>query len=94
MLKIPESVVAHYGSFLTQRGIHATYHGYHKKWLRYYLDYCHTYRFYYLHSDSLPNFLNKLKEKNKPEYNKNKLMNRYFCSTNWQDNSQALRGLG
>ena len=27
------------------------------------MDYCHTYRFYYLHSDSLPNFLNKLKEK-------------------------------
>jgi len=27
------------------------------------LDYCHTYRYYYLHSDSLPNFLNKLKEK-------------------------------
>jgi len=27
------------------------------------LDYCHKYRFYYLNSDSLPNFLNKLKEK-------------------------------
>ena len=27
------------------------------------MDYCHTYRCYYLHSDSLPIFLNKLKEK-------------------------------
>ena len=63
MLKIPESVVASFGSFLTNRNIPAISHGYYKKWLRYYLDYCHKYRFYYLNSDSLPNFLNKLKEK-------------------------------
>ena len=63
MLKIPESVVASFGSFLTDRNIPSTSHGYYKKWVRYYLDYCHKYRFYYLNSDSLPNFLNKLKEK-------------------------------
>jgi integron integrase len=63
MLKIPESVVASFGSFLTDRNIPATSHGYYKKWFRYYLDYCHKYRFYCLNPESLPNFLNKLKEK-------------------------------
>ncbi|MCD6485824.1 MAG: hypothetical protein J7K35_00635 [Syntrophobacterales bacterium] len=91
MLKIPESVVASFGSFLTDRNIPATSHGYYKKWFRYYLDYCHKYRFYYLNSDSLPNFLNKLKEKNRPEYNKNKPMNRYICFMNWQVNSLTLK---
>ncbi len=55
MLKIPESVVASFGSFLTDRNIPGISHGYYKKWFRYYLDYCHKYRFYYLNSDSLAN---------------------------------------
>ena len=63
MLKIPESVFAGFGSFLTEKNIPITSHNYYKKWLRYYLDYCHKYRFYSLNPASLPNFLNKLKEK-------------------------------
>jgi hypothetical protein len=35
--------------------------------LKYYLDYCHKYRFDYLNPGGLPNFLNKLKEKKQTE---------------------------
>ena len=63
MLKIPESIMAGFSSFLTMRNVPVTSHNYYKKWLRYYLDYCYKYRFYPLSPDSLPNFLNKLKEK-------------------------------
>jgi len=52
MLKIPESVITGFSSFLNEKNM-----------LKYYLDYCHKYRFDYLNPVSLPNFLNKLKEK-------------------------------
>jgi hypothetical protein len=61
VLKIPESVIASFGTFLAERNIHITSHNYYKKWLRYYLDYCHKYRFNYLNHNGLPDFLNKLK---------------------------------
>jgi hypothetical protein len=63
MLKIPESVIAGFSSFLNKKNIPVTSHNYYLKWLKYYLDYCHKYRFDYLKPGSLPNFLNKLKEK-------------------------------
>jgi hypothetical protein len=61
VLKIPESVIASFGTFLAERNIPITSHNYYKKWLRYYLDYCHKYRFNYLNQTGLPDFLNKLK---------------------------------
>ena len=63
MLKIPESIMAGFSSFLSKRNVPVTSHNYYKKWLRYYLDYCYKYRFYSLSPGSLPSFLNKLKEK-------------------------------
>jgi hypothetical protein len=63
MLKIPESVITGFSSFLNEKNIPVTSHNYYLKWLKYYLDYCHKYRFDYLNPSSLPNFLNKLKEK-------------------------------
>jgi hypothetical protein len=63
MLKIPESVITGFSSFLNEKNIPVTSHNYCLKWLKYYLDYCHKYRFDYLNPVSLPNFLNKLKEK-------------------------------
>ncbi|MBN2061912.1 MAG: integron integrase [Deltaproteobacteria bacterium] len=63
MLKIPESVMEDFSSFLKEKNIPVTLHNYYKRWLRYYLDYCHKYQFDCLNPDSLPNFLNKLQEK-------------------------------
>ena len=63
MLKIPEGINSSFGSFLSKKDIPLASHNYYKKWLRFYLDYCNKYRFYFLSPSSLPNFLNKLKEK-------------------------------
>ncbi|MFC1822986.1 integron integrase [Thermodesulfobacteriota bacterium] len=64
MLKIPEDVLSRFGDFLSKKNIPITSRNDYKKWLRYYLDYCHKYRFYFLDSGSIPHFLKKLKEKN------------------------------
>ena len=63
MLKIPEKVIVPFGSFLSVRNIPKPSHNAYKKWLRYYLDYCHKYRFYFLDTNSFLGFLSKLKEK-------------------------------
>jgi len=63
ILKLPESAITGFSFFLNERNLPVTSHNYYLKWLKYYLDYCHKYRFDYLNPGSLPNFLNKLKEK-------------------------------
>jgi integron integrase len=63
MLKIPENVLSRFGAFLSRKNVSAGSHSYYKKWLRYYLDFCHKYRFSFLDPETLPRFLNKLKEK-------------------------------
>jgi hypothetical protein len=40
MLDIPADIVAQYETVLTQRAVPLSHHGYYKKWLRYYLDFC------------------------------------------------------
>ena len=52
-----------FSSFLSKKNIPLVSHGYYKKWLRFYLDFCYKYRFYSLSPGSLPHFLNKLKVK-------------------------------
>jgi len=42
-----------------------------RKWLRYYLDFCHKYKFNPLEKESLPRFLKKLKEKKQTEQQQN-----------------------
>tara|TARA_B100000614_G_scaffold257181_1_gene276994 strand:- start:1155 stop:2441 length:1287 start_codon:yes stop_codon:yes gene_type:complete len=52
---------------LTVRNISPDLHGFYRKWLRFYLDFCTKYRKDPRNSDSLPDFINKLREKNQPE---------------------------
>ena len=63
MLKIPKSIISLFGDFLSKKRIPIVSHQYYKKWLRYYLDFCHKYGFRFLDAGSLPHFINKLKEK-------------------------------
>ncbi len=63
MLKVPEKIDSGFNAFLDKSQIPITHYNYYKKWLRYYLDYCHKYRFDPLNPASLPNFINKLKDK-------------------------------
>lgn len=44
MINIPNELCPQYGSFLTKKTIHGSFHNHYKKWLRYYLDYCHKYK--------------------------------------------------
>ncbi|MBN2246337.1 MAG: integron integrase [Candidatus Aminicenantes bacterium] len=63
MLKIPENVLSSFGAFLSQKNVPPGSHYYYKKWLRYYLDFCYKYTLSYVNPETLPRFINKLKEK-------------------------------
>ena len=63
MLKIPEALLEKYDMILVKNDIPPQFHGNYKKWLRYYLDFCNKYQNHYSSSNSLPLFIDKLKEK-------------------------------
>jgi hypothetical protein len=42
MRDIPADILAQYAAVLAQRSVSPPHHGYYKKWLRYYLDFCAT----------------------------------------------------
>jgi len=54
--------------FIGQRGVPHEHHRYYVKWLRYYLDFCHRYGFSQHESNSIPVFIEKLKEKRQTVY--------------------------
>ena len=64
MLKIPPQILLLYDEFLAKTVVPERFHFFYKKWLRYYLDFCHKYRFEPSKKESLSNFSNKLKDKN------------------------------
>lgn len=63
MKAIPKELMTQFDSLLKAIEIPKDKHGHYKKWLRYYLDFCQKYRFAEDKIESLPKFLNKLKEK-------------------------------
>lgn len=64
MIPIPPRVLARFEAFLREKSVPDQLHGYYKKWLRYYLDFCAKYNHPVATKDSVPNFLKKLQEKN------------------------------
>ncbi len=46
------------------KGISAELQNFYRRWLRFYLGFCHKYEHAPKNADSLPHFTNKLKEKN------------------------------
>jgi integron integrase len=63
MRKIPAALNAQFNALLVKNKIPQRFHNHYLKWLRYYLDFCQRYRFSESNSQSLPNFIRKLKEK-------------------------------
>lgn len=63
MLKLPETLLKKYDSLLIKNDIPSHAHGNYKKWLKYYLDFCKKYQHPYAAPESLPIFIDKLKEK-------------------------------
>lgn len=63
MISVPIEIVQQFESKLAKHSVPSVQHGYYKKWLRYYLDFCSKYHCADASSKSLPLFLKKLKEK-------------------------------
>jgi integron integrase len=63
MLNIPNELWSKYGMILAKKTIPVSFHNHYKKWLRYYLDYCHKYKQPYFDNQSLEKFIEKLREK-------------------------------
>ncbi len=64
MKPISPALVSTYKAMLAQNRIADRYQHHYVKWLRYYLDFCSKYNFDASNPKSLPNFIEKLKEKN------------------------------
>ena len=63
MIQIPEQIQRHFNSALGTKNIPVKFHADYRKWLRYYLDFCHKYHFKAADRKSLPCFIKKLQEK-------------------------------
>ena len=63
MLTIPADLQVKFDEHLRNRKIPLNVYGAYKKWLRYYLDYCHKYQTHPEQKKSLPLFTDKLREK-------------------------------
>ena len=63
MLKIPSQILLLYDELLVKTAVPELSYFLYKKWLRYYLDFCHKYRLEPLKRANLSGFLNKLKDK-------------------------------
>jgi integron integrase len=63
MLNVPPALLKKYDRLLVNSGVPANEYGFYKKWLRYYLDFCKKYGHGFSDHQSLPLFINKLKEK-------------------------------
>lgn len=67
MIPLPENLTAAYNHFMSQQHVKAQQQIYFRKWLRYYVDFCYTYKKRYDSRLSLDAFLVKLADKKQPE---------------------------
>ena len=63
MIAIPLPLKAQFEKSLRNKRVPDRLHGFYKKWLRYYLDFCAKYRFSPRQKESLPRFIGKLRKK-------------------------------
>ena len=63
MIQIPQEIIQQFNALLKKEKIDDDDYDYYKKWLRYYLDFCHKYKHDSRAVDSLPLFINKLRDK-------------------------------
>ncbi len=57
MIQIAADLAKLYTSFMEQKGLETDQHRYYIKWRRYYLDFCHKYKFKRQNKESLSAFL-------------------------------------
>ena len=64
MLSIPAALFTKYSLLLNKKSVPISVHNNYRKWLRFYLDFCHKYCHPYVDKESLKHFMVKLHEKN------------------------------
>lgn len=69
MIQIPQPLLEQFEFHLKTANIPSGKHGYYKKWLRYYMDFCFKYHHTDKEPESLRYFINKLREKNQNKSN-------------------------
>ena len=67
MLPLPPDLSRHYNAMLERSGVALTHRPFYRKWLRYYLDFCHNYHFDQSDSNSFSAFDDKLRQKSQPQ---------------------------
>ena len=70
MLKIPPVILGPFERLLDVHSVPESDYPNYKKWLRYYLDFCHKYNFDKADKGSSDLFINKLQEKKQSEQNR------------------------
>ncbi len=61
---VPQELLIQFDAQMNAKGILAELQAFYRRWLRFYLDFCHKYGHAPKNADSLPHFINKLREKN------------------------------
>ena len=74
MVTIPQAILQRFELLLKQDNIPVNRHNFFKKWLKYYLDFCHKYEHDPQNIDSLSLFINKLRTKNNQNSSRNRPM--------------------
>ncbi|HUT71604.1 MAG TPA: hypothetical protein VMW89_13105 [Desulfatiglandales bacterium] len=67
MKPMPAEIKSRYDAALVREAVPLSAHFQHRKWLRYYLDFCLKYRYEILKEENLLYFLEKLEDKNQTE---------------------------
>ena len=63
MKQVPLDIKGRFDTLLAKRDIPEKFRFHYRKWLRYYLDFCHKYQLKPSDRKSLPQFLRKLQDK-------------------------------
>lgn len=63
-MSIPTEIQIMYTAALNKKGVPQQIHSHYRKWLRYYLDFCHKYNHEPSIRESVAPFIKKLKDKN------------------------------
>jgi len=64
---IPQALLKKFDRHMVANKIGSDLHGFYRRWLRFYFDFCGKYDHDPKNSDSLPGFINKLRDKNQPK---------------------------
>ena len=68
MISIPSDIMACFQIFLNRKPVQKEYQPYYKKWFRFYWDFCHKYHHPVAKHESLPPFIEKLRQKKQKDY--------------------------